>query len=689
MKKILFSVTFLVVTFYAASQITAADCSNAVNICQNASFAIDPNGSGAVQELLGNTLSNPSINPGSLNSGCLLSGEVNPTWMVINIAGSGTLEFSFGQDLSTGCLDWAMWPYNSNACAQISSNQLAPIRCNWNGLCEGFTGIATPLPVGGDASNFEPQVNVTAGQQYLICLSNYSSQTTTVPLSFFGTANVSCNAVLPVTVNNASICPGQTATLTATVTGATSYLWSPSGQTTATITVTPASTTAYTCTVNGVTPNGGTSTGSASGIVTVLPSNDPLCSCTVTASNNGPVCVGAAFNLNATNVSGGSFSWTLLGNSIGSLQNLTGVPAANVGSFPIIVTATDGTGHICTSTTIVVINPLPLVSAGSDVSVCLGNSLTLSGQGANSYQWSGGIQNGVPFTPSSTAIYSVIGTDQNGCVNSDDVTVGLLFAQMPSISPSVSFGCIPSAVVFTNNDPLALNCQWNFGNGTSDVGCGNQTATYTQAGCFDVTITQTDNQGCDTTVTFNDIVCTEDVHAEFYANPGTIGPGNSTVNFYNASSGAINYFWDFGDGATSTAFEPSHIYETNLETGFTTTLFAASQGGCLDSTSIAITYEEQLIFYVPNTFTPDSDEHNQIFLPIFTSGFAPDNFEMKIYNRWGELLFESHDHSKGWNGSYGYNGGVVQAGLYTWVIHYKPKNTDEKLIVKGFVNVLR
>ena len=689
MKELLLAVLFFLLTSKANSQVTAADCINAVNICQNATFAIDPNGPGSVADFQSGTVSNPSINPASSNSGCLLSGELNPTWMIINIAGSGTLQFSLGQDNGLGCYDWIMWPYSANGCTQILNNQLAPIRCNWNGACEGYTGIASPLPPGGDPSNFEPPLTVTAGQQYLLCLSNFSSQTTNVPLNFFGTANVSCNTVLPVTINNTTICPGGSATLTATVTGATSYLWSPGGQTTASITVTPGSTTTYTCAVTGVAPNGGTSSGSATGTVTVLAPNDPLCGCTVTASNNGPVCVGSTFNLSATNVSGGTYNWTLSGNTIGVTQNLVGVPAANVGSFPITVTATDGSGYVCTSTTTVVINALPVVSAGNDVSICLGNSVVLSGSGAVTYQWSGGVQNGVPFTPSSNNTFTVTGTDVNGCVNSDDVNLTMLFAQVPSINPSISLGCVPSTVIFTNNNLSTQNCQWSFGNGVNEVGCANQTTTYNQVGCYDVILTQTDSQGCDTTVTFDNIVCIESVNADFYVNPGTIGPGNSLVNFYNVSDGAVDYQWDFGDGETSTAFEPVHSYSTSLQTGYTASLTVTSQAGCVDSASMPIAYEEQLIFYVPNTFTPDADEHNQLFTPVFTSGFSPNDFEMIIYNRWGEVVFVTKDHSKGWDGSYGVKGGDVQAGLYTWIIRYKPKNTDEKLIVNGFVNVLR
>jgi gliding motility-associated-like protein len=693
MKKISLYALFLAlcvsINSLAGGPITASDCSNAVNICQNASFQIDPvTGSGSVTEFQTGTISNPSINPASGNSGCLLSGELNPTWMVINIAGTGTLEFSFGQDNGMGCFDWIMWPYTANSCTQIINNQLAPIRCNWNGACEGFTGVSTPPPPGGDASNFEPELNVTAGQQYLICLSNYSSQVTSLPLNFFGTANVSCTAVQPVTVAGATICPGQTATLTANSPGATTYAWS-NGATTPSITVSPTATSTYTVTVTAPAANGATGTGTATVTVTVLPSTSPQCGCTVSASNNGPVCVGSTFNLSASNVTGGTFAWSLAGNPIGNTQNMNDVPAATAGSFPFTVTATDNNGNVCTGTTTVVVNPLPIVSAGLDQSTCLGGLVTLSGSGANTYQWTGGVQNGVAFSPSSTNSYTVTGTDINNCINTDDVTVSILSAQMPSISSSVTTGCVPTEVTFINNNPSATNCTWNFGNNQTSSLCFDPTTVYNQVGCYDITLTQTDSQGCDTTVTFNDVVCIEDVEASFYLSPGTIGPGNSTVSFYNNSVNAVSYQWYFGDNTNATDFEPIHTYSTNLQTGYVATLIATSGAGCVDSTSMPISYQELLIYYVPNTFTPDADEHNQLFTPVFTSGFSPDNFEMTIFNRWGELVWQSFDHTEGWDGSFGLKGLNAPVGTYVWVISFKPKDNDDKLKITGFVNLLR
>lgn len=173
--------------------VTASDCPLAQPVCTNLNFQIDPNGYGLVDELCTSCIANPSINPSSTNSGCLLSGELNSTWFLVNVAQGGTLEFSFGAPGGGFiCYDWIMWAYDVNTCANIVNNTQAPVACNWNGSCDGFTGMGTPLPAGGIASNFEPEMTVATGDQFLICFSNYNSLVTTVPLDFFGTADISC-----------------------------------------------------------------------------------------------------------------------------------------------------------------------------------------------------------------------------------------------------------------------------------------------------------------------------------------------------------------------------------------------------------------------------------------------------------------------------------------------------------------
>ncbi len=186
----------------AQTVVTASDCPQYVDVCTDLGFEIDPNGSGLINEIpaLG-SYGNPdydglfNLNPwGTYNYGCLRVGESNSTWMVINISGSGDLEFTFGgNSTQTGYYDWIMYPYTDlSTCNAISSNTVAPVRCNWNSVDYGGTGLASTIPFDGDFGNYEPPLAVTAGQKYIICFSNWSSVATNVPLQFGGTAVVSC-----------------------------------------------------------------------------------------------------------------------------------------------------------------------------------------------------------------------------------------------------------------------------------------------------------------------------------------------------------------------------------------------------------------------------------------------------------------------------------------------------------------
>jgi gliding motility-associated-like protein len=77
------------------------------------------------------------------------------------------------------------------------------------------------------------------------------------------------------------------------------------------------------------------------------------------------------------------------------------------------------------------------------------------------------------------------------------------------------------------------------------------------------------------------------------------------------------------------------------------------------------------------------------FFPVFYSGFDPFNFEMLIFDRWGELIFETKNVNIGWDGSYGTLGRKVQDGVYTWKITYKKKEDDSRHVVVGHVTLIR
>ena len=93
--------------------------------------------------------------------------------------------------------------------------------------------------------------------------------------------------------------------------------------------------------------------------------------------------------------------------------------------------------------------------------------------------------------------------------------------------------------------------------------------------------------------------------------------------------------------------------------------------------------------YVPNSFTPNSDEHNPVFRPIFADGSQPLNFTIYIYNRWGDEVFMSKDVHDGWDGTSKTNGDNAMDGTYTWNIFFTNPTTNENTISIGHVNLIR
>jgi hypothetical protein len=183
---------------------TTGDCAGAIKICTNPNFTISPSGSGTVVDFSTSMpITNPMGAPAGVvppgGAGCLYAGELNSVWMLIYVQSPGSMEFSMGAGTGpgaqAGCYDWIMWPYSgSGACGAIQSNSLSPIRCCWNSMCSGGTGVASPsnIPSGGSTLDYCAPINVSCGDVFMMCFSNYSSVTTLVPLNFFGTASVSC-----------------------------------------------------------------------------------------------------------------------------------------------------------------------------------------------------------------------------------------------------------------------------------------------------------------------------------------------------------------------------------------------------------------------------------------------------------------------------------------------------------------
>jgi gliding motility-associated-like protein len=745
--------TFFLLIFWCFSSFSQPDCIDAINICADQPLQITPNGAGNVIELTTGSFSNPSTNPGpvnslgTLNAGCLLSGGPNPTWMIINIAASGSLEFSFGADASTGCLDWIMWPYSPTACNEIIANTLAPIRCNWNGACEGFTGMATVLPPGASPTNFEASLNATVGQQFLICMSNYSSLSATLPLSFPGTANISCTPVLPLTVNNASICPGESVTLTANIPGnpsTVSYLWSPGGETTQSITVSPISSTTYTVSASGFGINGAPISNSATSSVTVNAPINPTFSQILPFCNNSVVT--AVLPTNSTNLPPIPGTWnppTVSSATVGSQVYTftpTNIYCANTATMTVI-TIPNVTASVNPINTLCINSVAPILQTTSTNTIPYQGTwnppiISTSTAGIFPYTFTPTPgQCGLPITinvtiqevaafsqipqlcqddpnpilptisnntPGITGVWTPATIDSSipgffthtflpnsgQCQTTVNMNITIVPAAPPTFIADNLTGCNPLPVNFSTINPIpGANYTWFLNN--TEIGTGpNLVYTINTSGYHDITL-EYELSSCFETTTYDDYIFMEnDPIASFTFNPAVISSEIEEINFLNSSIGAVSYLWDFGDNSSSTVQNTSHTY-TGASDNILVSLTASTPLGCFDIYEMTIVVLSEAIFYIPNTFTPDEDEHNQLWRPIFTSGFDIYSFNLEIYNRWGEIIWESNNASVGWDGTYGKDGLKVPSGIYNWTIRYGSKINDDTKQVYGFVNLMR
>lgn len=160
------------------------------------------------------------------------------------------------------------------------------------------------------------------------------------------------------------------------------------------------------------------------------------------------------------------------------------------------------------------------------------------------------------------------------------------------------------------------------------------------------------------------------------------------VFFTNQSQNATSYEWYFGDETGySTKTNPKYVYDPEIIRNYMVTLVAKNEYGCTDTARVILKMKEDIVLYVPNTFTPDGDQFNNVFKPVIGEGFDHLEYELLIFNRWGELVFESHDVNYGWDGTY--LGRTCQDGTYVWKINIKKAGIDDRVVKLGHVTLLR
>ncbi|MBN2273351.1 MAG: PKD domain-containing protein [Bacteroidales bacterium] len=237
-------------------------------------------------------------------------------------------------------------------------------------------------------------------------------------------------------------------------------------------------------------------------------------------------------------------------------------------------------------------------------------------------------------------------------------------AQFKPVRP----GCMPLTIQFENSSSFSNSFLWEFGDGAVS-NKPNPEYTYYEAGVYKIKLTAWGDGGVDTYSTTNDVWLMP--KAYFETAPRFVYVNDQSVHFFNLSDNGDIYEWDFGDGTTSSEFNPKHLYAE--EGNYDVTLNVWTENGCHDlyvlEEAVLVKPSGKIVF--PNAFRPESPvAENRVFMPAVIDNV--DEYHLMIFNRWGELVFESFDKDTGWDGYV--DGKMAKQDVYVWKVEGKYSN---------------
>ena len=503
--------------------------------------------------------------------------------------------------------------------------------------------------------------------------------------------------VITASGNGTLTCNVTTLTLTGTPASGVSYSWSGpgivSGGTTASPVINQPGTYSLTATN---TVNGCSNTTPA--VISVSQNTTvPVVTISAAAGNGSITCAVSSVTLNATPGTGATYSWT--GPGIVSGSNTASPVVNQAGNYSVTVTNTATGCSNATGSAGSVVNvplnttlPVALINMASTGTITCSNPVSIVNATASSsgtsitYSWtsvSGPVPNSNTNSPAMSAAgdYTLTVYDMaNGCSNTATVTIPSNLTQPSGVSAGTNT-VLPcnngNSIVLHGLSSPNVSFQWQ---GPGGYTASTQNATgVTVPGQYVFTATDL-TSGC--SVQSSVTVSSQSVVAAFTPDQ-TGGLAPLPVNFSNSSTGGSTYSWNFGDGNTGTTFNTSHTFQGSGTYTVVLTVYNAS-GTCSDTASAVIVMEDELSLEIPNVFTPNNDNINDLFT-IKSKGVK--EISLQIFNRWGEKLYEFTGAKAAWDGMTG-QGGLVPDATYFYFV--KATGYNDTVIEKnGTVNLFR
>jgi gliding motility-associated-like protein len=281
--------------------------------------------------------------------------------------------------------------------------------------------------------------------------------------------------------------------------------------------------------------------------------------------------------------------------------------------------------------------------------------------------------------------------DKNGC--SSALTKTISWQPAPPyliIKPDRFVQCLPAEIQFTNlSSPIddSYFIIWDYGDGILDTGIISPLHTYEKAGEFNVALYIQSPIGCEIADTFINLIRTViPPIADFeYDRTLELNQYQSTVTFTDLSLFAEHLYWQFENQYTTNVLNPTHTFQ---DTGQAKIFLVVTHiEGCKDTLTRYLDIVPEVRFTMPNAFTPNADSENDDFKGNGWMEYSV-GFNMQIWNRWGEKVFESTDYREGWNGTINNKGAVCIDGNYTYTVNFL--DTRGNLYeFKGNLNLIR
>lgn len=418
-------------------------------------------------------------------------------------------------------------------------------------------------------------------------------------------------------------------------------------------------------------------------------------------------CVGQNVQFNNLSVNTASNQTNFWDFGVTSLTNDTSILKNPFYAYPdtgtYTVTLIVNKGQICTDTTKITVYAYPPMDINYSLppAQCLvTNNFSFSVHGVYaqqaSFSWN--------FGPSANPVTSTLSSPSNIVFNSGGYFPvwlhGKQFACRDSFLDSIyvyprpkaiinnlpNSLCNPAKVSFSNGSTstLPLTYFWQFSNGATSTQF-QPTLIFTPAGVYGVTLTVKTNSICidSNQISIKNLTVYPNPKAGFTYTPQVTSIFDNEVSVYNtASSDVVGWSYNFGDNYTTNYPDFIHAYQ-NYGT-YTITQIVNNQYMCTDTLKQLMIVYPEFRLWVPNCFTPGKDNLNDVFLPIVIGVI---NYELDIYDRWGEKIFSTTSTNDGWNGMY--KGSLCKEDIYVWRIAYTNVTDMQYQVKTGHVTLLK